>query len=214
MAFLLISYALSAQENRVTGVVADTLVYLEQVRNNPDAELVDLEDYVYGLQKDIRLATKNNPANKSLYCSEAVFVRRPVAVSLGFVQEALNRRGYGLIILDAYRPFGVAEELSEFEASDNLKHCRGASVDVSLASLETGEEIQMPGGYGLASESAGIDFNQLPRDVLQNRDILIRTMHQHGFRVSPEHWWHFDFMGWQAFPLTGFTFEELKSIKK
>ena len=218
--FFLISSGLSGQEKMSVEVISDTAIYLEQVRENPNNEMLDFEGFVSGIQLDIRFATNNNIIGEKLYASPKAFVRKPMAVSLEIIQEALRRRGYGLIILDAYRPYSVAEKMTEkmknhtdksfFENS--VKHSRGASVDVSLFSLATGKEIQMPSGYCQSSAASLSNYPDLPDNVLENREILIQVMQQHGFRVSPDQWWHFDFMGWQAFDKMDLTFEEIQNM--
>ena len=220
--FFLISSGLSGQEKTSVEVISDTAKYLKQIRENPNNEMLNLEDFVSGIQFDIRFATSNNIIGEKIYVSSKAFVRKPMVVALEIIQEALRRRGYGLIILDAYRPYSVAEKMTEkmknhtdksfFENS--VKHSRGASVDVSLFSLATGKEIQMPSGYCQSSEASLSNYPDLPDNVLENRKVLIQIMQQHGFRVSPNQWWHFDFMGWQAFALMDLTFEELENINK
>ncbi|MCF6169670.1 MAG: hypothetical protein L3J66_01660 [Bacteroidales bacterium] len=218
----LIPAALSGQVHNAVAVIGDTATYLEQISENPNNELTNLEDFVPGLKCDIRLATKNGISGKPLYKEAKAYVRKPAAVSLGIVQEALSRRGLGLTIFAAYRPYHISKILNEQSEnakskgfSENyLKHSRGASVDVSLISLATHEEIQMPSGYALQTDAAQSDYMDLPVNVLENRAILIQVMQQHGFRVSPLQWWHFDFMGWQAFNLTDLSFEELENISR
>lgn len=183
---------------------------------------MDLEDFISGLKFDIRWAAVNNITGKKVYPSARAYVRRPVAVSLKIIQEALNRRDLGLKIFDAYRPYAMVENLVAqtkntkyewlFEHSSN--HSRGASVDVSLINLSTGEELQMPCDYCQNNPAAKVNFEDLPVNVLENRNILIEVMQRHGFRVSANQWWHFDFMGWQAFSLMDLSFEELENLNK
>jgi D-alanyl-D-alanine dipeptidase len=139
---------------------------------------------------------------------------------LSIIQETLNRRGLGLKIFDAYRPYTLAGKIADqlkgpnyeglFENSTN--HSRGASVDVSLIRLSTDNEVQMPSDYCQDNPAAKVDFEDLPDNVLENRNILIEVMQQHGFRVNPKQWWHFDFMGWQAFNIMDLSFEELDNL--
>ena len=218
--FFLISAGLQGQ-GKVNVVISDTSAYLEQIEKNPNNEMLDLEDFVPGIMLDIRFATKNNIVGERLYTSPKAFVRKPMAVSLEIIQEALNRRGLGLIVFDTYRPYSVAEKINEQMNNpsektlleNSVKHCHGASVDVSLFSLATGKEVQMPSGYCQNMEATRPDYPDLPDNVLKNREILIQLMQQHGFRVSPNQWWHFDFMGWQAFNLMDLSFEELEKVK-
>lgn len=218
--FFLITALLNGQENTGEIVVSDTAVYFEQLAASPNNQMVNVEDYVSGIKCDVRFSTKDNPGKEKRYGNNGVFVRKPVALALEIVQENLKKRGLGLKIFDVYRPYSVSKVMNDqltntaFELMmvDAKKHSRGASVDVSLISLETGEEIQMPSGYFQDNEAAVVDFQHLPENVIENRELLIKVMQQHGFRVSPDHWWHFDFMGWQGFSLLDLSIEELEFI--
>lgn len=222
LVFFLISVSIMGQENLKTNVISDTIVYLRQIEENPNNELVDLANFVSDLNFDIQFATKDNATGEQLYSIKKAFARRPVAVSLRIIQEALNRRGLGLLIFDAYRPYADAIKIGDLMKNsesdgfleNNIKHSRGGSVDVSLISLTTGEEIQMPSGYFQNMEATQTDYSDLPDNVIANREILVEVMQQHGFRVSPKQWWHYDFMGWQAFDLMNVSFEELENITK
>lgn len=220
--FFLIAALLHGQENTGETIISDTAVYLEQLAVSPNNQMVDIENYIHGIKCDVKLATKDNPVKEEVYLYNRAFVRKPLAMSLEIIQENLNRRGLGLKIFDAYRPYSVSKAINDqltntaFELMmvDAKKHSRGASVDVSLISLETGEEIQMPSGYFQDNEAAAVDFQHLPENVIKNREILIEVMQQHGFRVSPDHWWHFDFMGWQGFSFLDLSFEKLEILEQ
>ena len=41
----------------------------------------------------------------------------------------------------------------------------------------------------------------IPADVLANRQVLRDVLARHGFVQLPSEWWHFDFAGWERFPL-------------
>lgn len=218
--FFLITTLLNGQEKTGETIVSDTALYIEQLAASPNNQMVNVEDFVYGIKCDVRFATKDNPMKEEVYSSNTVFVRKPVALSLEIVQENLSKRGLGLKIFDAYRPYSASQALKDQFTNtvykqlmtDAEKHSRGASVDVSLINLETGEEIQMPSGYFQNTEAAAISYQSLPKNVIENREILIEVMQQHGFRVSPEHWWHFDFMGWQGFSLLDLSIKELEIL--
>ena len=199
-------------------VIRDTAIYSSQVKKSPANQLVEIIDYVPGVKLDIRYATTNNFTEEIIYNSPKAFVRQPVAKSLRIIQESLNKQGLGLVIFDAYRPYSATVKFYEIYKDTNYvaspwkgsRHNRGAAVDVSLVDLETGEELQMPTGYDNFSEAAHPDYNNLPENVLKNREILINEMQNHGFRVYPYEWWHFDFIGWEAYDLMDLSFEELK----
>lgn len=193
--------------------------YNKTIEENPNNELIDLEEFIPGIILDIRYATENNFTGIKVYKQAKAYVRWPVAQSLKFVNEELIKRNYALKIYDAYRPYSATVLFYEvykdttYVASpwSGSRHNRGAAVDVSIVDLATGEEIQMPTAYDDFTEVAHPGHMDLPENVITNRNLLITIMQQHGFRVYHSEWWHFDFMGWEGFPLMDLSFEELEN---
>jgi D-alanyl-D-alanine dipeptidase len=195
--------------------------YQESVISNPNNQLVDIEEYIPDIVLDVRYATENNFTSQKVYTQAKAFVRWPLANSLKFIQDELRKQNLSLKIYDAYRPYTTTVLFYEiykdttYVASpwSGSRHNRGAAVDVSIVDRDTGEEIQMPSAYDDFTEIAHPDYMDLPENVIQNRDLLITVMQQHGFKVYHSEWWHFDFMGWEGFSLMDISFEELVSIK-
>lgn len=204
--------------NKNLNVISSIEEYQKLTEENPNFELVDLEDFVPGIILEIRYATENNFTGQKVYESAKAYTRWPVAKALLIVQQELSRRNMGLKIFDAYRPYAATVLFYEiykdttYVASpwSGSRHNRGAAVDLSIVDLDTGEEIQMPTGYDDFTEVAHPDYMNLPKNVLENRKFLITTMQKHGFKVYPYEWWHFDFVGWQGFPLMDLSFEQLE----
>jgi len=211
-----------AQKSRVYNsnlhIINNLKDYQKTVEENPNNQLVDLEDFIPDIILDIRYATENNFTGKIVYNQPKAFVRWPVAQSLKFVNEELKKKNFALKVYDAYRPYSATVLFYEiykdttYVASpwSGSRHNRGAAVDVSIVDLETGEEIQMPTAFDDFTEVAHPDHMDLPENVIKNRQLLITIMQQHGFRVYHSEWWHFDFMGWEGFPLMDLSFEELE----
>ena len=207
--------------NKNLEVISSIDEYQKMIDENPNFELVDLEDFVPGIKLDIRYATENNFTEQKVYESAKAYARWPVAKALLIIQQELSRRNMGLKIFDAYRPYAATVLFYEiykdttYVASpwSGSRHNRGAAVDLSIVDLDTGEEIQMPTGYDDFTEVAHPDYMNLPDNVLGNRNFLITTMQKHGFKVYPYEWWHFDFVGWQEFPLMDLSFEQLEKQK-
>ncbi len=203
-------------------VIRDTAIYNTQVKNNITYQLVEIIDFVPDVKLDIRYATTNNFTGEVVYNSPKAFVRQPVAKALAIVQKSLKKYGLGLLVFDAYRPYSATVKFYEIYKDTNYvaspwqgsRHNRGAAVDVSLINIETGEELQMPTAFDDFTEKAHPNYNNLPDNVLKNREILINEMQNHGFRVYPTEWWHFDFIGWEAYDLMDIPFEELTVVKK
>jgi D-alanyl-D-alanine dipeptidase len=207
----------SAQNYRDTLHVAGKTQYLLQIKADPNKTLVEIAKYVPGIQLDIRYATTDNFMHQRMYNQARAFTRLPVAKALKAVQIELEAKGLGLKIYDGYRPYTITEKFY-IKASDKnfvadpkkgSKHNRGCAIDLGLIDIKTGKELAMPTPFDSFSPKAAADYNDLPQNVIQNRELLKTVMAQHGFRVLSNEWWHFDFIGWQNFELLDVPFEQL-----
>lgn len=196
-------------------------LYLELIEENPDKELVDLEDILPDADYDIRYATENNFVGKVFYTIPKAYLRKPAADALKGVWDELSAKGIGLKIFDAYRPYAVTvafwEPIKDSRYVANPKygsrHNRGCAVDVALFDLETGEEYPMPTEFDDFSEKAHHGYMNLPQEVIENRELLKTTMEKYGFSPINSEWWHYDFEGWKNFELMDISFEQLETIK-
>ena len=75
-----------------------------------------------------------------------------------------------------------------------------------------GDPLAMPTDYDEFTEAASHDYEDLPDSVVQNRELLRSVMETHGFEALNSEWWHYDYQGWEEFPVLDKDFEEL--IKK
>ena len=117
------------------------------------AELVDLARTVPGLKLDLRYTTDNNLFGAPLVLSSQVLLDRNAAQALARVQTGLKPYGYGLVVWEAYRSWrdfklatlALGKEHADMlpKAEEGYSHNSGRSLDVSLYSLETGEEVPM-----------------------------------------------------------------------
>lgn len=183
------------------------------------ADLVDLTTLDPGIRLDIRYATSDNFLSTPLYAQPRAFLQRPAAEALARAHSALMKRGYGLLIHDAYRPWWVTKvfweatpvELREFVAdpAQGSRHNRGCAVDLTLYDLSTGETVQMPGGYDEMTERSYPDYSGGTARQRGHRDLLRQVMEQEGFTVYETEWWHFDFKDWKEYPILNLGFENL-----
>jgi D-alanyl-D-alanine dipeptidase len=196
-------------------VVPDAKSYTARVALDGDQQLVDLASL--GVPLDIRYATSNNFMKKPLYPVAKAYLRAPAARALNQVREELARRGLGVKVFDAYRPYRVTVAMWEpiknpdfvADPAKGSRHNRGAAVDLTLIDLRTGEELPMPTGYDDFTPRAAHAFTDLPADALENRALLRDVMTKHGFDPLPSEWWHYDFRGWQQFELMDVALEDL-----
>lgn len=196
-------------------VVLDAEAHLASVAQHPHWELVSL-DSLRGVQLDIRYATGNNFTHQAVYPYPAALVRRPVYEALVRVRNKAAQHGYGLWIWDAYRPYDatvlfwelIGDERYVANPAGGSRHNRGCAVDLCLYQLEGGAPLALPTPYDDFTERAHPDAELPAGPALEHRQVLRQWMEEEGFTVYPSEWWHFDFVGWQEYPLLNVSFEE------
>lgn len=174
------------------------------------ADLVDLAKFDPRLKFDIRYATANNFMATPLYPVARALLQRPAAEALRRAHERLLARGYGLLVLDAYRPWQVTRAMWDRFPKDRAyladplqgsRHNRGAAVDLTLFDVHSGAEVSMPSSYDDFSPRAHPDYGGGSAAQRAARDLLREAMLAEGFSVYPNEWWHFDYDDWQAYPI-------------
>ncbi len=186
-----------------------------------DADLVDLKSLDPSIKYDIRYATDNNFMGMVFYKQQKAFLQRPAAEAVVKVHHMFKKLGYGLLIHDAYRPWYVTkmfwdatpDEQKGFVANPakGSRHNRGCAIDLTLYYLETGEPVQMLGGY---DEFTDRSFPYYPGGTTRQRwlrDLLRNAMNDAGFTIYRLEWWHFDYKDWEKYRVNNFTFEELEA---
>jgi D-alanyl-D-alanine dipeptidase len=212
---------------RIQPVRPVTVLRAEALAGMPPAEpgtfrkpdLVDLGTLNPRIKLDIRYATADNFLSTPIYSSARAFLQRPAAEAILQVQRALLKRGYGLLIFDAYRPWYVTKifwdatppDKHEFVANpaEGSRHNRGCAVDLSLYDLKTGHEVEMTGVYDEMSERSYPTYTGGTPEQRARRDLLRREMEKQGFTVYPSEWWHFDYRGWKDYAIQNVPFEQL-----
>lgn len=175
---------------------------------NPVCRFVDLKT-IPNIVLDIRYATTNNFTGKIVYTKAEAFLVQPAAEALELVQKELAESGLGLKIYDAYRPLSVQKIFWEImpderyvaDPAKGSRHNRGCAVDCTLINLSDGKELEMPTEFDDFTEKAHRDSMAHSPEVLKNRDTLEKIMTKHGFVGISTEWWHFDFEGWEQYPL-------------
>ena len=165
----------------------------------------------YGLQ-----ATAYSGYEK-IYNLAKAYARRPVAEALKRAQAEFSKEGVGIKIYDAYRPYKATVKFYElyhdttYVASpySGSRHNRGCAIDMTLVELTDQSELQMPTEYDSFKKEAWPTALVKDPAIRKNRDLIIRIMEKHGFKVNASEWWHFDFVGWRKFEVMDVDFEEL-----
>jgi zinc D-Ala-D-Ala dipeptidase len=182
-------------------------------------DLVELIKLDPTLHLDIRYATSNNFLGRPVYKEARAFLQRPAAEALLRTHQKLKPQGYGLLIFDGYRPWSVTktfwdatlEDKKEFVADPKTgsRHNRGCAVDLTMFDLNTGKEVEMPGGYDEMTERSHINYSGGSEESRRVRDILRAAMESEGFVVYEPEWWHYDYRDWQKYPILNLPFSKL-----
>ena len=217
-----------AGQLRVTPLapVPDVLAAARMAQPPPQPEglrapdLIDLAALDTTLQLDVRYATENNFLGTPFYASARVFLQRPAAEAVVRAQRWLSTRGYGLLIHDGYRPWYVTRAFwdatppaARWMVADpraGSRHNRGCAVDLTMYDLAFGTAVEMPSGYDEMTPRAYPDYKGGPPDARGRRDLLRQAMERHGFTVEPNEWWHFNYTGWEQYPILDIPFSAVK----
>jgi D-alanyl-D-alanine dipeptidase len=199
-------------------VVNDIKLYHRLVATDSAQILTNLETVVPSVKKDIKYATVDNVTGKVLYTSPRVFLRHPAAIALKKIARELALNGIGIVIYDAYRPYTITKKIWDAVRDENYaaspktgsRHNRGCAIDLGLYDLKTGKLLLMPTVFDDFTVKAHHDFADIPLEIRVNRALLRTVMEKHGFVALETEWWHYDFSGWQNFPLMDIEFEAVQ----
>ena len=196
-------------------------------------ELVNPKDLIPDIVIDLRYSTPNHKflnipdkgdiqLPKFYTCNESLVLLK-LANALKLAQDHLRTitthnnkeypKGIGLKIWDGYRPRAVQYLFFDIypnpvyiaDPESGSMHNRGGAVDVTLIDLATGKELEMPTKFDDFSTAASISNNDLPQEVINNRDLLFNTMTNiaHLKNYSAE-WWHYNLSDAGSYPLQDF----------
>jgi D-alanyl-D-alanine dipeptidase len=197
--------------------------YLKSIAEDAAKGVVNLKNVVPQLVIDLKYSTKNNFFREVLYDKKPeAYARRSLAETLKKINGALAKKGLGLKVFDAYRPYSVTKKMwkvvpDERYAANPAKgsgHNRGAAIDVTLVKLSTGEELAMPTRFDDFTEKAHHNYRNLPKEVIRNRELLKDSMEANGLVSLSTEWWHYSLPdAAEQFELLDLSFEELKELQ-
>ncbi|WP_310963891.1 D-Ala-D-Ala dipeptidase VanX [Nocardioides terrisoli] len=178
-----------------------------------------VDELVPGIRWDAKYATWDNFTGRPVdgYLANRIVGTRSLCVALAEAQEKAAAAGFGLLLWDAYRPQRAvdcflrwAESPEDGRTKDrhypNIErsqmfekgyvaarsgHSRGASVDLTLYHLATGELADMGGGHDLMDPRSRHWAQGLTATPAQNRELLRALMEVCGFEAYECEWWHY-----------------------
>ncbi len=197
--------------------IEELTAYRRDIKEHPDRRLIEILPKKTGINLDIRYATNNNFMGQPMYAQARAFAISPAYNALLQIQQDLVKQGLGLKIFDGYRPYSVTVKFYEMAKDTTFvadprkgsRHNRGCAIDLTLMDLKTGKDLEMPTGYDSFSRAAAATYDKANPLAIANRQILQNVMLAHGFQIFPSEWWHFDFIGWDKFPLMNIPFADL-----
>jgi D-alanyl-D-alanine dipeptidase len=179
-------------------------------------ELVKLDSTIH---LEIRYATTNNFLGTKFYPQARAFLQRPAAEALVRAHRYLKTMGYGILVHDSYRPWyvtkmfwdAVPEDKKIFVAdpAQGSRHNRGAAADITLYDLATGKPVEMVSTYDETSDRAWANYpggTSLQRWL---RALLRHAMEAEGFTVYHAEWWHFDYRGFNEYPIGNIPYDQI-----
>ncbi len=186
-----------------------------------------------GVQYDIRYTTENNFSGKIVPGYETMKPCATVeaANALQKVAEALAKKGLGIKIFDAYRPERAVKYFIEWsgQPEDGLTkeafypsvqktqlfqkgylskrsgHSRGSTIDLTLYSLGSGEDLDMGTPYDFLDPKSHFGAKGLTEEQTANRNLIKKAMEEGGFKSISTEWWHYVLIN-EPFPDTYFDF--------
>lgn len=194
----------------------------ERLGSGKPSHLVELGSAEPLVRLDLRYATANNFTGRVVYPSARAFLQKPAAEALLRVGKRAQAQGYGLLVLDAYRPWSATRmfwdsyPMHRAYLADPLngsRHNRGCAVDLTLFDLATGTEVGMPSGYDDFSERAHPGFPGGTEAQRTARDTLRAIMEAEEFSVYENEWWHFDYRGWEEYPVLDLRLDQLPAAR-
>lgn len=204
-------------------VIKDIKILQNEIALDSNKRMENLRKLMPGIQLDLKYATMDNFMHEKLYPPTSnTFLRKPAADSLKKVIEYLKEKNLTIKIFDAYRPYSVTEKMWEqvkdsryaADPSKGSGHNRGSAVDLTLIDLTTKKELNMGTGFDNFTDSAHIDFTNLPPDILNNRNILKSTMEKFGFVQLTTEWWHYYLPNSSSYELLDISFKDLQKMDK
>lgn len=154
------------------------------------------------------------------YGAARCYLLEPAAQALQRVEQSLRQHGFRLRVFDCYRPARAVRHFVRWAADlqdqrtkpryypnlDKSKllgdyiapvsgHSRGATLDLTLLDCRGPEgqcvPLDMGTEFDFFDTRANTDSPQVTPAQRDNRQRLLRTMAQEGFRNYPQEWWHY-----------------------
>ncbi|MBN9326670.1 MAG: D-Ala-D-Ala dipeptidase VanX [Cellulomonas sp. 73-145] len=196
-------------------------------------DFVFVDEAVPGIRWDAKYATWDNFTGRPVdgYLANRVVGTRALCAALADAKAGAAALGFGLLLWDGYRPRRAVDCFVRWSRSPedgrtkrrhypNLErhqileqgyvaarsgHSRGATVDLTLYHLATGERAAMGGDHDLMDPVSHHGAPGVTPAEAENRECLCAVMEACGFERYPCEWWHYTLRD-EPYPDTYFDF--------
>ena len=79
-----------------------------------------------------------------------------------------------------------------------------------MVQLRSGEPIEMPSEFDDFTEKSNRNSNRVTKKAKKNMKQLERAMVAEGFVPLETEWWHYDFKGWEKYPIADVPLSDFK----
>lgn len=192
--------------------------------NQPNAAFmpkgfVYVDTVIPDLRTNLKYAGSDNFVGRPLngYRGNRAILRTEAAEALKKATDDLARKGYGIIIFDAYRPHTAMQDITAWgrdTADQKMKaqyypnidkarvfgdayvhnfseHSRGVAVDLSLVDKKSGHIVDMGGHHDLLDPSSATESTLVSPAQRHRRMTLKKAMESNGFKNYAPEWWHY-----------------------
>jgi len=195
---------------------------------------VYLDEAIPGALFDIRYYSDNNFVGKRIdgYKAPVPIASAKAAKALKAANDDLERKGYVLLIYDAYRPkkavahfvrwakdpkdtltkktfYPNVDKTKVFRlgfVSSKSGHSRGSTIDLTIADKKTEEAVDMGSPFDFFGDASAHDAKGLTAKQAANRKLLKNAMVKRGFKPYNKEWWHYTLID-EPFPDVYFDFD-------
>ena len=164
-----------------------------------DTTFVNLKDYSKDFVYDMKYATSDNFLKAKVYDCAECFLRLKTVKAMIKANTEFMKMGYKIKIFDCYRPLDIQKRMWEIvpnpeyvaNPSKGSIHNRGGAVDITLVDANE-VELDMGTAFDFFGIEAGHNYQNLPKEIKSNRELLKNTMIQNGFNSLDSEWWHYN----------------------
>jgi D-alanyl-D-alanine dipeptidase len=217
----------------LVSVIITFVFSLQEQKRLPEG-FVYVKDIIPDLNVQLRYFSTHNFVGDTItgYKANRLILTKQSAEALKKVQNDLQDQNLCLMVYDGYRPQQAVNHFSrwandlndtllkrEFYPKVNKRHLfrdgyiasrsghsRGSTLDLTIIDGNTNEPIDMGSPYDFFGKESWVDYPDLTKIQLANRQLLQNIMLKYNFINYPKEWWHFT-LRWEPFPETFFDFE-------